>query len=500
MKTRVLCLEGLGNVSKRNQISLYLSVLKETLYLDSIQPTMKLSPDNLEKKILQSFPRVPLLEEWSLVRISIHFEYINSFYQKFSSHHYYLKKIKNVLCAITRVRTLFKNFDIIVFSDSTEYQKYNSSYANKLFRPLFETYENILYVERVVPSEHSLIPFCGISILNSAVFQILGKIFWRLFRSQSNYEIIEKFCNDTLICKVDLKKNCKNLQCYKFIFFLFFKWKNPKAIFLSDSYNTYTMGLIAAAKKLGIPTVEQQHGIINYEHFAYNFYGKQRPLQNFYPDYLLTFGPMVLKEIGRSSFIEPNRIHNCGHPYLDYLSQKTLYKTKDNSNIAIGITLLWIYEKKIISFISEVSDLLLDVEFILIPRNTDDERYGTLKLPINVRIERKKKFYELMAEDIDIHCTVNSTTAVEAPYFGVPNILLDFDGEASRYYKSLLPPSEINHYVNTTEEFVHSLQKLKSIDHNIVHNFANELYTQHYSYHLKNFISDHLNLHLKTKS
>lgn len=57
---------------------------------------------------------------------------------------------------------------------------------------------------------------------------------------------------------------------YCFFLWLLNEWK-PSKIYLYDSYNEFSLGLIGAAKKLKIKVIEQQHGIIYPTHYGYQY-------------------------------------------------------------------------------------------------------------------------------------------------------------------------------------------------------------------------------------
>ncbi len=65
--------------------------------------------------------------------------------------------------------------------------------------------------------------------------------------------------------------------------------RRPKKIFLVVSYSWYKRALICAAKKLGIETVELQHGTFSPYHLGYNFPGVKTGIECF-PDSFYTFG------------------------------------------------------------------------------------------------------------------------------------------------------------------------------------------------------------------
>lgn len=90
---------------------------------------------------------------------------------------------------------------------------------------------------------------------------------------------------------------------------------------LVNAYDYKKMALISAAKKLKIPTVELQHGIIYKSHLAY-IYPKVLSRELF-PDYLLTYGEHFSKLVRKySSAFKDEHVIAVGFPYLESISKK----------------------------------------------------------------------------------------------------------------------------------------------------------------------------------
>ncbi|MEN0059729.1 MAG: hypothetical protein AAGB31_12895, partial [Bdellovibrio sp.] len=230
--------------------------------------------------------------------------------------------------------------------------------------------------------------------------------------------------------------------------------------------------------------------IINYEHPAYNYYTSKRFSDLFYPNYLITFGTMALREIQSSSFIEDGRVLSCGHPYLDFISEGLFFDSQEVKHKGIvGVTLQWTDEDVVIPFINRVAELQPNITFILIPRIPNLEKYNALLLPANVHIERNLDFYSLLKGAIDIHCTTYSTCALEAPYMGIPNILIDFDKMATRYFAKVLPPSSYDIYVRTETEFIAAIKKLATYSPLAVRNGIKDLYSFSYKENLDKILA-----------
>ena len=88
----------------------------------------------------------------------------------------------------------------------------------------------------------------------------------------------------------------------------------PRAVFVICGYNMHTP-IQLAARELGIPVIELQHGLISENHSGYVFDGlDDRPLP--VPDNLIVFGSYWGKLLERESPYWRNRWIAGGHPWL----------------------------------------------------------------------------------------------------------------------------------------------------------------------------------------
>jgi len=116
---------------------------------------------------------------------------------------------------------------------------------------------------------------------------------------------------------------------YKFLF----KHGKPKILLVEDASYGSKSHLIKAAKDLGIPVAEYQHGQINHRHIAYNFgpsVGKSSYV-NFLPDFFLTFGSLWGDMIQL-----PVKKVNIGNPHLSESVETTKGITKEKIILVLG--------------------------------------------------------------------------------------------------------------------------------------------------------------------
>ena len=114
-----------------------------------------------------------------------------------------------------------------------------------------------------------------------------------------------------------------------------------------------------------------------------------------------------------------------------------------------------------------------------------NENYSKMRTPENVVILKKLDVYKIISES-DIHTTVYSTCALEAPALGIPNILINIDGLAELYYSGILTDRNVTRFVNKEEEFVNLILNMRIKSKNEVMALHDRFYKQNYRKCIKN--------------
>lgn len=181
----------------------------------------------------------------------------------------------------------------------------------------------------------------------------------------------------------------------------------PKEILVTDFYNTNGVW-IYAAKYLGVPSYEVQHGHINSQHWGYVKFKDEVFLQ-LCPDFIIVF----------SSAWKPT-VMNMGWNVLcsinDYFMYKDTIKNKITENGCVKVLMIaqpsvWEFQKKIISKIKCINpnvDIIIRAHPKMEVKNIDDE------------FKFSNKFIELVddvvSHDIILGCF--STALIEAKLLG----------------------------------------------------------------------------------
>ena len=107
-----------------------------------------------------------------------------------------------------------------------------------------------------------------------------------------------------------------DMMCYTDFYARLLQAVRPKAVIVSSYYATINSLLLAEAQKLGIPSIEVQHGTIGNEHVAYNFLRKPTKTDCL-PDYLAAYGQFERDAL--RNFVEPHKLIPIGNLFLNQI-------------------------------------------------------------------------------------------------------------------------------------------------------------------------------------
>jgi len=352
-------------------------------------------------------------------------------------------------------------FKFWFFSSSDRRKKLDSKYVDRVIGSLAVKNKVSLVIENPYPKggHYKRKEVDVEAILSQTIFFAIIKLFY-IFGPKTpkinNEELITTILDENEI-HLNYRKLIRNyISQYRFMKFLL-RFAKPQAVFFV--YAASSMGYIKALKEKKIHVIEIQHGVINKSHNAYNLnknYGRQ-----LLPDYLLTFGQLEKKLFSDNNhFIDSEKVFPVGYYFLDQLvnassHSATSQEVKKGYETIVVFSLQDPFEDFIFEFIIEAARLSPQVFYMLVPRDPEKPYSGIAEIE-NLRIERNLNVYECLSI-ADVHATINSTCALEAPCFGVPNILYDYKGWAYDYYSSVLDDQGITVYTSTAAAFVESL-------------------------------------------
>lgn len=387
-------------------------------------------------------------------------------------------------------KNLFKKYEYVVFSSSDQRKKIEGKYVDRsdfldtsfgdkitIETPMPEHFEKRLYPDKM--SSHMFL--YGIEF-------ILTKLQWLKKSKLENFDVLEEILGE-LDVNLDYYFLIKRFRAqYRTVKFLNRSWK-VKFVLTTVPYTRY--GYLYYFKENKIPVVELQHGVINKEHFAYNL---EKNINNkFYPDYLLTFGDHEKKVFDNSFYIEKSNCWAVGSFYIDYLQNRTdenIVKSRyQGYSKYIAITLQDMYDKKLLDLLGDVFRKCQNYLFLIIPRNKSEAYYREkFLISKNTVFIGDLNTYEKI-KMCDIHTTINSTTAIEAPSLGTPNILFNYNNLSVEYYSDRLSINKFNAIANSPQEYERLINEFEILDPSEVKVSNNSIFKSGYSNNLNTVIS-----------
>jgi len=425
--------------------------------------------DELMKKVEKDFKveevKYKNISLWPILRI----RYYNACLNKLFSTTYkkgirksigiYLNYLLDFLFSF---HNLFKKAECIIFSDFLEKRIVDNQVIDKIFHGIDHSKTIMFeYPPMIDYKLYRKLKFPHFSILPIFVFvEALTPILKYFIHPNKidNYSILEEI-EKILGIKINIRSVLVRYLISKEIFSLIFKIKKPSFVYVNDSYSFFHTAAIEAANTLGIRTTEFQHGSINENDLQYVHIKKID--SECFPQFFFSFGRYFTGIVRENYTINPNNVFTVGSYYIDFMKdyinpkvQKEIEKYRSLYKKIVIITSQYTVEDELILFLKEVACLASDVLFIFIPRTK--ERDIDFKIENLITIDslgNDINFYQII-KFVDIHSTAYSTCALEAPIFGIPNILINIRGLAKFYYYKLLCDLHTTQFADTPEEYL----------------------------------------------
>jgi len=220
-------------------------------------------------------------------------------------------------------------------------------------------------------------------------------------------------------------------------------WKNilriwhPSLLFINNSYGLSALPAIIAAKQLGIPTIEQQHGIINRDHIPYTAPRSiEANVKTPLCDTMTVWGIHTKQLLVDAGAYTPDQVVVCGFPHIDSMLKGLPPQEEILSTLNIPIDApVVLYTSNMIAagFLADILDSIqnlpppLAIHWIikLHPREKTRSMWETAiekrSLETVQVVEGSVDFYALLAA-CDIHVSFTSTTLLEAAILGKINL------------------------------------------------------------------------------
>lgn len=170
--------------------------------------------------------------------------------------------------------------------------------------------------------------FSFIAKMFSFIFDEKEKFFICKLCGRINFKYHTQIDSDQMIFRAKKASIFYNVY-YKYYLKLINKIK-PKTIFVVCHYSDNLWPLYSAAKKIGIPVIELEHGTV-VDHISYNYMDKS-DLGKQLPDYFFSYGEFWDEYINFPSCV---KVYPIGNPFLENRCEYYADKKMDNKKIVI---------------------------------------------------------------------------------------------------------------------------------------------------------------------
>lgn len=355
---------------------------------------------------------------------------------------------------------IFKKHKVWVFSGTITRKKIGSKYEHHVIGALTKVCPDILLIENPEANcphykKKEIIEKHIVSNSWTLLTSRILELFLRLKRVMIENEELLISIIKNLGVSFNYKAYVMRLLAQKIATDLLLKLGHkPKTAFMICPYGH--MGYVWALHSHGIPVVELQHGVINEHHYAYN---SKYYTDVFQPDEICVYGENEYHFFSEIQQKYAKRVTKTGLYILerseDFFACDIFQDYRGKYRFIVVAAGQTGYEKEFADFIDNVASNLLEVLFIYIPRRPEGD---LIFKSDNVLYKYGVNIYEYL-KWCDVHCTISSTTCLEAHFFHKPNIFFSKNGTAKEYYGDLLGESNGTFYAENIQAFINAFHK-----------------------------------------
>ena len=239
-------------------------------------------------------------------------------------------------------------------------------------------------------------------------------------------ELSQDLCNPKLVA---------NFLSDKDFYSLLLRIRKPRLVLVANAYGSHC--IVAAARALGIPVWELQHGMISKYHFGYNYSESALPYREFLPlpDKILTFGQYSSQVLVSCGYWRKEDVPVLGFARLNYFREKggnAEGVNGETDKLCVMISTQWPLADEYILFIRELRrDLSHGVKLLINPHpNAPREalkQYHALSDGSVEIMDPTDSLYDRL-DEVDVHCACYSTTLSESVGLGIPTVVLGLPG------------------------------------------------------------------------
>ena len=435
------------------------------------------------------------INEWVHLRVVYYFSYRNRV-NKIKKHVHTKRETNRLRLLFYGFKNWFQGYDFLFITHSKNRRLLDGGYYSKNFDTIASNLQGkSLFIESI---DNELISLDQIysnnivsnRVINEMVYRLSKSIF--LYRKRTLRKRQDLFFLNRFSEHFDYIHEIYLYEVYLSVYKLLFKIYKPKVVFVECSY--CSSFVIKAAHELGMKVVEVQHGVA--DHSGYK--SSLRLDQSYSPDMFLSFGEE--ERYLKDSLLQS--VFPVGSYYLEYLSTNFQQDNKLQSiieqyEVTFCVTLMDILVPEVIEFISNIARSKKEFLFIVAPKSDQNSQcYQASKIPPNIITYRELDCYTLLMHS-DIHVTVASTCALEAPSLGIVNILLDIDLETKLQNRSILSSEdrvlseEHTIIVGNEYEFTEAVERFDVVrSPSDIKNANSSVFVQNFEKNIENFINN----------
>lgn len=390
------------------------------------------------------------------------------FHKMITGHETFQKKdlrlyVKQLLSLFYGCWNLFGRYDMWIFTTSMERRLIEGKYVDKLFDYIGNElgYKALIFELRVF----QYIPYRKVAsrkAISRSVLMLMETVYAKLFLRKVELEGLEEL--NELLKTVEGGVDHpwlirKYLAQYRIMKMLLKRFPNPNLVMMSVAYTNF--GYIQAFKEKGIKVIEMQHGVITDNHHAYFYAAEMDGIQ--FPDVIVTNGECQEQVFSGENKFPVKEVIPVGSYIIDHYKHRNASKQKKKMQVLFAMQEGEVGDQ-LVDFILNLSkeyDHMLDI--IIQPRRMEPGDY-TRKWPelVNVGFS-SSSFYSAIGK-VDVHSTIYSTTAIESLSLGVPNILVNIEGQSTEQLGNVIGNNPYTYIVDTPEAFIEALEKVRGVN------------------------------------
>jgi hypothetical protein len=392
------------------------------------------------------------------------------------------------------LKNIFGRYDIWAFSNSLERRLIDGKYTDKLFDYIGNNSgKRMLLIETRIVHFYPLKNVASRHVVSRSLLMLFEELYAKLFLRKvhvNNPSLLNE-----ILASVDggvdhallIRKYIAQYRVMSLVLKLF---PNPRLVLLSVGYTHF--GYIRAFKEKGIKVAEVQHGIISSNHHGYCYEKALDAIQ--FPDIVLTNGEREFDVFNEMNAFPTKNIRSVGSFIIEHYARSQSLKNSDMPRILFTLQ-DGTMGLKLLKFVLQLRDLAEGRFRILVqPRRTAKASY-CVDLPECELLEFSQSDFYSTIKTCAVHSTVYSTTAIESLSLGVPNILINIEGQAEEQLSSVLGTNPFTKMVNTPEEFCEAFNMLIGAPSLDVMQSNTSCYTPGYKENISSFLKEMLDEH-----